>query len=219
MKRTITMSMACLVGVMMVSMVVFAQESNPKPVRFVISADALGRLQKENLPEDVLKKLNDLKDQAYAAESDVTAALEQAIGKDATVQYQFPILNAIYQYPFEGGREPFAPLIEEPSVPVPTVAAGQPCPSPLGDFEVAQFKVIGIVLGEPGDRARVIAPDGQSYTIMIGTCIGKFNGKVTALAENCLTIKETKDFQKGQEMTTTEVESVLCINPVDDKKK
>ena len=67
------------------------------------------------------------------------------------------------------------------------------------------------MLGEPGDRARIKSPDGNSYTLTVETCIGKFAGKVVAISENCVTIKETKRYKKGDEETMEESETELCL--------
>lgn len=195
----------------------FAGEpASPKPARFVVSVEALNALAKQSLPEDIMTKLTTLKDRSYALEAEVLADLESTLGKEATQQYVFQIVTAIYRYPAEGRREPFkAPFDIETPVPPTTLLPGQLCPPPLGMFEVNQLKVIGIVLGQPGDRAKVLAPDGKSYTLMTGTCIGKFDGKVVTFNENCILIRETKQYEKGKEIIKEETDTPLCLNPAE----
>jgi Tfp pilus assembly protein PilP len=187
---------------------------------YAITDVSLRKLQEKELPEEILEKLKGLKDQKYTSEKKFLSVLEKTIGKDHTVQYKSQILQAAWYYNPEGRHEPFKPPIEPttPDSPNPTPIPEGSCDTPLGKFELGQFRLTGTILGEPGDRARVLAPDGKSYTLIIGTCIGKFKGKVISISENCVTIKETKRFQEGDKITIKESETQLCINPLEKEK-
>ena len=92
-----------------------------------------------------------------------------------------------YAYEPSGRREPFKALVEE----VPEVEEILPLPpekepqTPLQKFDVNQLKLTGIILGSLGEYARLEAPDGKSYTINIGTLVGKHEGERTH-SKTCL---------------------------------
>ncbi len=195
-----------------------SSEKEKEPVKFEITEQALRDLQGEEIPEDILSKLKGLKNQKYTAEEEFLNVLEKTIGKDQTTQYKSQILKATYLYDPKGRREPF----KQPFDPTPTIIPVTPTPDdeehPLQKFELNQLQVIGIILMKSGDRARVLAPDGKSYTITVGTPIGKSEGKVVSISENCVTVKETKRYQKGEEIIVEEPETQLCLNPLEKEK-
>lgn len=55
---------------------------------FTVTEDTLQKLHKENLPEDILAKLEDLKGKELKTEEEITSALEGTIGKEQTAQYR-----------------------------------------------------------------------------------------------------------------------------------
>ncbi len=186
---------------------------------YEITDRSLSRLKEKEVPEEIIAKLAGLREQKYTGEKDFLAALENAIGKEHTDLYTLQILRAAWYYNPQDRREPFEELIKS-STPTPELTPGPTgsCPPPLGEFEVKEIRVIGIILGESGDRARVLAPDGKSYTLITGTCIGQFNGRVLSFSDNCVTVKETKRFQEGDKTIDKEPETQLCINPREEEK-
>ncbi len=111
-------------------------------------------------------------------------------------------------------RDPFIPLVHEPGPvglkdPLTPVAANALAPYTLGEL-----RVVGIVLGELGNHAMLLAPDGNTYMIRVGTVIGKFNGVVTEISANVVTVKEVKEFQQDRELVRKEEETGLKLNPL-----
>ena len=184
---------------------------------FEITAQTLGKLQEKGLPADVLTKLEALKNQKYMGKEALLKALEKTIGKDQTDQQKALIFEAAYYYEPNERREPFKPQAQGTPTPELTPLPGEHCepPSPLEKFELKELRVKGIILGGLGDHARVLAPDGKSYNLTVGTCLGKFQGKVTVITENVVLIKETRRYQKGAEVITEEPETRLYLNPLE----
>ena len=124
-----------------------------------------------------------------------------------------------YTYDPNGRREPFKSLIVE-QVPKAEDAVVTPRPedatSPLQQFDLEQLKLSGILLGGLGDYARVIAPDGKSYTINVGTLLGKHTGKVISISEDAVVVKETIRYESGK---IEEKETSIAINPMKEGKK
>lgn len=120
----------------------------------------------------------------------------------------------VFNYNPEGRREPFKPLIGQP--PEPPKATPNPGDKILEKYDLNQFKLTGIILGELGNYARVLAPDGNSYTIKEGTRIGVFEGKVISISENTVLVKEIKHFNDG---TVKHPETPLYLKPLEKSTK
>ncbi len=124
-----------------------------------------------------------------------------------------------YTYDSTGRREPFKTLIQEALPDAADVVITPPpdeATSPLQQFDVKQIQVVGIILGGFGDYARVKAPDGESYTINVGTLMGQHRGKVIAISENAVLVKETIEYESGN---SEELETSLYLDPEEGKKK
>jgi type IV pilus assembly protein PilP len=117
-----------------------------------------------------------------------------------------------------GRREPFKSLIVEeiPSV-EKVILTPEPDEilSPLQEFGLEELKLTGIIIGGLGDYARVKAPDGKSYTINVGTLMGKHEGKVISITDNIVLVKETFRYEGGD---VEEVETPIYLNPIDEEK-
>lgn len=124
-----------------------------------------------------------------------------------------------YTYDATGRREPFKTLIQA-AIPQVVDLVITPPPeeitSPLQQFDLKQIQVVGIILGGFGDYARVKAPDGESYTINVGTLMGQHRGKVIAISENAVQVKETMEYESGK---TEDVETSLYLNPEEEKNQ
>ena len=79
-----------------------------------------------------------------------------------------------------------------------------------------QLKLTGILLGGLGDHARIIAPDGKSYTINLGTLVGSHEGEVISITDNTVVIKEILRYESGK---VEEVETLLYLNPIEEEEK
>ena len=84
----------------------------------------------------------------------------------------------------------------------------------LQQYGLKQFRVLGIVLGELGHHAILLAPDGKRYMISVDTPIGLYDGVVTDIKPNSVQVKEIHRFVRGRENVTKEVESTLLLDPL-----
>lgn len=94
-----------------------------------------------------------------------------------------------FVYVTEGRRDPFVPLsrIKKPLI---TVVDEEP-QTPLQSYDVAQFKLIGVIVGMGDPKAMVVAPDGKSYVLAKGIKIGKNNGVIIDITSESVSIQET----------------------------
>ena len=112
-------------------------------------------------------------------------------------------------------RDPFTPLVNPPApdggqkTPLKPVAA-----NPLAAYTLGELRVVGIVLGELGNHAMLLAPDGNTYLIRVGAVIGQFNGVVSDISANVVMVKEMKEYQQDREIVQKEEETELKLNPL-----
>ena len=64
------------------------------------------------------------------------------------------------------------------------------CATPLGRFELDQFKLVAVITGLEDPVAMVQAPNGTGYTVRRGSCIGKNGGSVAAVRTGELVVAE-----------------------------
>lgn len=111
-------------------------------------------------------------------------------------------------------RDPFASLLivtDQPEGPLPSENAQETI---LQQYDLKQFRLIGLVLGELGHHAIVLAPDGKRYMISKGTLIGIYDGTVSEIHPNSILVKETHRFKEGHEISSKKVESTLFLDPL-----
>ena len=94
-----------------------------------------------------------------------------------------------FVYVSEGRRDPFLPLttIRKPVIQV----VDEEPQTPLQSYDVAQFKLIGVIVGMGAPKAMVVAPDGKSYVLAKGIKIGKNNGIIVDITSESVSIQET----------------------------
>jgi Tfp pilus assembly protein PilP len=100
-----------------------------------------------------------------------------------------------YAYDAEGRRDPFQPYRVEDSV------ADEPGGGPLEQFELEQLAVVALVWDGARARAMVSDPSGTTYTIAVGSRMGKNAGKVIHIGDNLVLVKETYVDYAGEEST------------------
>lgn len=99
-----------------------------------------------------------------------------------------------YVYDMQGKRDPFVPLV------LPKVEKGtaerQRGPAMIGQYELSEIKLIGIV-SQNGEVYGVLqTPDGRSYTVREGLRLGDA-GEVFRITGDSLTVRETYRDKKG----------------------
>ena len=59
----------------------------------------------------------------------------------------------------------------------------------------------------------MVAPDGKSYTINVGTLVGMHEGEVISINANSVIVKEILRYESGK---VEEVETPLYLNPIEE---
>ncbi len=99
-----------------------------------------------------------------------------------------------------GKRDPFRSFILDRLKEIDTAAKG-----PLEQFDLSQLAVNGIVWETEHQRALVMDPSGRGYIIEEGDAIGKNDGRVIAIDDNVVVVREAYvDFHGDK--TTKEIE-------------
>lgn len=115
----------------------------------------------------------------------------------------------------EARREPFQPLVGAVNItPTTPILPDIEHPGPLQNFEVQQLRVTGIILGGLGTYATVLAPDGKTYMVTLGTAVGQYEGTVSNIAENMVQVKEIRRFLVRNQEIHEEHETSLLLNPL-----
>ena len=93
-----------------------------------------------------------------------------------------------WSYSSVGKRDPFRSFLAEGR------GAGSSlltrCATPLGRFELEQFKLVAVITGLEDPVAMVQAPNGTGYTVRRGSCIGKNGGSVAAVRTGQVVVAE-----------------------------
>jgi type IV pilus assembly protein PilP len=84
-------------------------------------------------------------------------------------------------------RDPFRP----PSIQTKTGTRSRDNLSPLERFELGQLKVVGIVWDVKEPRAMIEDTAGLGYTILVGTPIGRNEGKVKGIHRDQVLVEES----------------------------
>jgi type IV pilus assembly protein PilP len=134
-----------------------------------------------------------------SSEEQETRAFMQHVEKETQRQVQrdkqkkiFPPLpelgSAPVPLPKETGRSPFSPVRAAPRGKPPDVNRPR---EPLEAFPLTTLRMKGVVQGL-GDRfALVAAPDGVVYKVRVGNYMGTHYGRVMAIRERDIEIRET----------------------------
>ena len=100
-------------------------------------------------------------------------------------------------YDFTGKKDPFRPYV----VAKPKLAALPQAKEkllPIQQFEVNQFKCIGIITGLAENRAMVVDPTGKSYVIKVGALIGPNDGRVKRIEPAFIEVTEMFSDDNGK---------------------
>ena len=122
-------------------------------------------------------------------------AKPQAVAKPPAKTVPAPVVEETQEeqvepqfvYRAEGRRDPFLPLvaIKRPVGP----AVDEPL-TPLQQYEIEKYRLIGVIVGMGEPRAMVVAPDGKSYILKKGIKIGKNNGVVLSITRETIQVEE-----------------------------
>jgi type IV pilus assembly protein PilP len=93
-----------------------------------------------------------------------------------------------WSYSSVGKRDPFRSFLSDGRG--GGAALSTRCATPLGRFELEQFKLVAVITGLEDPVAMVQAPNGTGYTVRRGSCIGKNGGSVAAVRTGEVVVAE-----------------------------
>jgi type IV pilus assembly protein PilP len=93
------------------------------------------------------------------------------------------------RYDFTGKKDPFRSyvVVSKVKLPLPPVTDKH---LPIQQYEVNQFKILGIITGLAENRAMVLDPAGKSYVVKDGSFIGPNNGRVQKIMPTFVEVSE-----------------------------
>ncbi len=108
--------------------------------------------------------------------------------------------NAPPTMDFSGRKDPFKPYLVEAKPPVSHLmhkihGYG---PLPIQNFEVGQFRVLGIIAGLKQNSALIVDPAGKAYVVKPGMDIGKNGGQITKISSTAIDILEKYRAENGK---------------------
>jgi type IV pilus assembly protein PilP len=104
--------------------------------------------------------------------------------------------------PVTSKRDPFKPHVVEVKPEAKQSRAKGALP--IQNFELAQFKVSGIIVGLKENIAQVIDPTGKAYTLKKGMVIGNRDGRVVAITPTYIEVVEKVTEDSGKTRSQTE---------------
>ena len=100
----------------------------------------------------------------------------------------------VNMFDFSSKKDPFRPFAAvkpEPAAPDPKQLQKLLKEAiPIHSYDVSQFRLIGIIVGEKENRAMVVDPANKGYVLKIGMTIGKNEGRVTAITSSGVDVLE-----------------------------
>jgi Tfp pilus assembly protein PilP len=120
----------------------------------------------------------------------------------APVEPDFGGIGGSFTYDAAGHRDPFRSVEWEEKGRKALLGADR---SPLEQYDVNQMSLLAVIWNTGSARALVQDPSGKSYIIGTGTRVGRNEGRITAINDNLVVVKETYVDFLGQE-TTKDIE-------------
>lgn len=99
----------------------------------------------------------------------------------------------VNQFDFSTKKDPFKPFVApkaQPSLSQENARKAMRPTLPIHNYDVSQFKLIGIVTGGKDNHAMVTDPSGKGYVLKIGMTIGKNEGRITAITTTGVDVLE-----------------------------
>jgi len=108
----------------------------------------------------------------------------------------------VNQFDFSSKKDPFKPYVVQVK-PAPAQSSEQARKSlkdslPIHSLDISQFKLIGIVTGEKGNRAMVTDISGKGYVLKTGMTVGRNNGKVVSITNDGVEVVEQFKDENGR---------------------
>lgn len=103
---------------------------------------------------------------------------------------------SVTQFDFSNKKDPFKPFVIVKAL--PSGRKAQRDALPIHNFDVGQFKLIGIVTGGKENKAMVTDPSGKGYVLKTGMTIGKNEGRITAITNTGVNVMEQFKDENGR---------------------
>lgn len=134
-------------------------------------------------------------------------APQQTAGAPAGGPGEAPDLSIakVQAVPYTAGsrRDPFVSII---SYEKEKSALKKKSKNPLENFDVSDFKLLGVIFDGRQYYASVVLPDQKSYTILKGMKVGLYGGRIEDITQESLTVKEfVTDFMGNLKPKYTEI--------------
>lgn len=126
------------------------------------------------------------------------SAVKPVVPVQKRISSALPAAPGSAQLDFTTKKDPFKPFVvvapKAPSV------SGKPRLGmlPIQNYDVAQFKVIGIVAGLKENRAMIVDPAGKGYVVRPGMLIGKNDGRITRITSSAIEVLESYRNDSGK---------------------
>lgn len=95
-------------------------------------------------------------------------------------------------YDFSAKKDPFKPfmIVKQPVGAGKSARINNGPVLPIHNFDISQFRLVGIITEPKGNRAMVVDPDKKAYVLKVGMTIGKNEGKITQIATTGIEVVE-----------------------------
>jgi type IV pilus assembly protein PilP len=108
-----------------------------------------------------------------------------------------PAASAGTQFDFSNKKDPFKPFVVETKAAKPKSGTSH-MGLPIQNYEVSQFRVLGLITGLKQDSALVVDPVGKAYVVKPGMEIGKNNGRIVKITANSIEVYEQFRDEEGK---------------------
>ncbi|MBW2305749.1 MAG: pilus assembly protein PilP [Deltaproteobacteria bacterium] len=112
------------------------------------------------------------------ARPDDVARAQEEVSPDAVIKKEQ------YRYVAEDKRDPFRPFI------ILARVKGEPPLPPLQRYDIAQLRLVGLILMGENSSAMVEDASGKGYVVSRGTRIGRRNGVVVRIEKDRVIVEE-----------------------------
>lgn len=107
------------------------------------------------------------------------------------------------KYTAKSSRDPFVSII---TLAKKKMEVRKKTTNPLENYDVMDFKIMGVIYDGKKYYASVVLPDKKAYTLTKGMKVGLFGGKIEDITSNKIIVKETViDFMGQRKPKYTEI--------------
>lgn len=158
--------------------------------------------------EAMKNRVAEQKQKGGGAQATATPAPKAAAAAPSEPGGNLGVIDVGYTYDETGKRDPFRSFLMERAE---RMALETQVRGPLEQFDLSQLSLEGVVWQTGNARALIADPAGETYIVAEGARIGKNDGRVMAIEDNMVRVKETYVDYLGRE-TTKDIEMRMRRN-------